>query len=104
MWVGDSTAPFGLPTGSTLAMDVVIEKAKGLIVPANARVRTDKGSFVYTVHNDLVKIKPVTVLGEGGDKAAIAGELTQGDRVIIGQENMLLFLKDGAKIKPLESR
>ncbi|MFB3926293.1 MAG: efflux RND transporter periplasmic adaptor subunit [Syntrophales bacterium] len=97
------SAPFGLPSGSTLGIDVVIDKVKGMIVPANALVRTDRGSFVYTINNDLVKIKPVKVLGEESGKAAVSGELAQGDRVITGQENMLLFLKEGARVKALES-
>ena len=99
-----SAPPFGLPSGSTLGVDIVLDKAKGWIVPVNALVRTDRGGFVYTVHNDMVKIRPVKGLGEGGGKAALSGELTQGDRVITGQENMLLFLKEGTSVKPLESK
>ena len=44
-------SPFGLPTGSTLGVDIVTATASGIIVPENALVRTEKGAFVYTIND-----------------------------------------------------
>jgi len=91
-------SPFALPTGSTVGADLVTAKVAGSIVPENALVRSEKGAFVYLVENGAVQVKPVELLGTGGGKAAVRGDLPAGSAVAVGQENRLLTLADGMKV------
>ena len=58
-------SPFGLPTGSTVTVDIVMSTVTGIIVPENALVRTDKGAFLYLVKDGVIHIRQVDVLGSG---------------------------------------
>jgi RND family efflux transporter MFP subunit len=91
-------SPFGLPTGSTVGVDIVTTTATGIIVPENALVRTSKGTFVYTVNNGTIHIHQVEVLGGGKGKVAVKGDMAAGTQVAVAQENKLLTLSDGMKI------
>ncbi len=91
------TSPFNLPSASTVGFDLVTRRVKGLIVPDQAVVKTDKGTFVYQVKDGLVQIVPVTLLGMGNGKAAISG-VEPGDQVAVAQENKLLTLAEGSKV------
>jgi RND family efflux transporter MFP subunit len=90
--------PFGLPTGSTVAVDIVTVAATGVIVPESAVFRTEKGAFVYTVNNGTVHARQVEVLGLGDGKAVLKGGVVPGTQVAVAQENKLLTLAEGMKI------
>jgi RND family efflux transporter MFP subunit len=92
------TSPFNLPSASTVGFDLVTKQVKGLIVPDQAVVKTDKGIFVYQVKDGLVHIVPVTLLGMGNGKAAISGGVTPDDQVAVAQENKLFTLVEGGKV------
>ena len=92
-------APFNLPSSSTVGFDLVVARHEGLLVPENALVSTSGGSFLYLVRNDVIHIQPVRLLGTEAGQAAVSGELSQGDTVAIGQENKLLTLVEGGKVK-----
>ncbi len=91
-------APFNLPSASTVGFDLVTKRVKGLIVPNQAVVRTDKGTFVYQVKDGLVHIVPVRLLGMGNGNAAINGGVAPGDQVAVAQENKLFTLAEGCKV------
>ncbi len=91
-------SPFGLPTGSTVEVDIVTSIVSGIILPENAIVRTAKGTFIYLVNQGVIHIRPIEVLGTGKGKAAVKGDITAGARVAIAQENKLLTLSDGMKV------
>jgi RND family efflux transporter MFP subunit len=91
-------SPFGLPTGSTVGVEIVTSSVSGIIVPENAIVRTTKGAFVYLVNHGVIHIRPVEVLGTGKGKAAVKGDIAAGAQVAIAQENKLLTLSDGMKV------
>lgn len=92
--------PFGLPSGSTVGLDLVLDCITGLIVPENALVKTDRGTFAYALDNGVVRIREVKVLGTGSGKAAVSGKLTTGELVATGQENKLLSLAEGSQVSP----
>ena len=92
------TSPFNLPSASTVGFDLVTKRVKGLIVPDQAVVRSDKGAFVYQVRDNAVRIIPVTLLGMVNGRAAVHVGLKPGDLVAVAQENKLLTLPDGGKI------
>jgi RND family efflux transporter MFP subunit len=90
--------PFGLPSGSTVGVDLVRKAVTGVIVPENALVRSGAGTFVCVVKDGVVRIRKVTLLGADGGKAALAGELAPGEQVAVGQENRLLTLVEGSRV------
>jgi hypothetical protein len=92
-------SPFGLPSGSTVAVDLVGKVVTGTIVPENALIKSTVGSFVCVIQGGVVQVRKVTVLGTAGGKAAVTGELTVGMQVAIGQENRLLTLADGSPVQ-----
>lgn len=94
-----STAPFNLPSGATVGVDLVAARVSGLIVPENALVRSDRGNFVFVAVNNVVHVRPVQILGVGGGKTVISGDVKAGDTVIVGQENRLLSLSEGTIIQ-----
>ena len=94
-----SAAPFNLPSSSTVGFDLVIARHEGQIVPENALVSTSGGSFIYLVKNEVVHIQQVRLLGTEAGQAVISGEIADGDTVAIGQENKLLTLMEGGKVK-----
>jgi RND family efflux transporter MFP subunit len=90
--------PFGLPTGSTVGVDLVTASVHGTLVPENALARTEQGTFAYLVQNGTVRIRQVQVLGSAGGKAAVKGPIPSGAVVAVAQENRLLVLSDGMKV------
>ena len=91
-------SPFGLPTGSTVAVDIVTVAAAGVIVPESAVFRTEKGAFIYTVTDGTIHTRQVEVLGLGDGKAVVKGDVSPGTQVAVAQENKLLTLAEGMKI------
>jgi RND family efflux transporter MFP subunit len=93
-----TSSPFGLPSSATVGFDIVTKKVEGLIVPAQAVVKSGQGNFVYQVTNGTVRVIAVKLLGMGNGSAAISGELAAGVQVAVGQENKLLTLSEGSKV------
>ncbi|MCC7265105.1 MAG: hypothetical protein IT369_21580, partial [Candidatus Latescibacteria bacterium] len=92
-------SPFGLPSGSTVAVDLVGKVVTGAIIPENALIKSTVGSLVCVIQGGVVQVRKVAVLGTAGGKAAVAGELTVGAKVVVGQENRLLTLADGSPVQ-----
>ena len=92
--------PFNLPSGSTVSVNLVTNQTSGFLVPENAVIRTSQGAFVYALDNNIVRIRPVSLLGTNAGQTAISGPVRVGDAVVVGQENRLLGLKEGSTIIP----
>lgn len=95
------TLPNGLPAGSTVGLDFVLDHLEGLLVPVNSLVKTEQGSFVVMIDNGVAKQVPVTINGQNGRLAAVSG-LTENSVVAVGQQSTLLRLMNGVKVKPAE--
>jgi len=93
-----ATSPFGLPSGSTVAVDLVTKTCTGAIIPSGALARSAEGSFVWVVRNGTAHRVRVTELGSNDGKSAVEGALAAGDQVVVGQENRLLSLRDGDRL------
>jgi membrane fusion protein (multidrug efflux system) len=66
-------------------------------IPRRAVMSGAQGSFVWVVGNgDAVALRPVTLAGESGDRALIAGGLQAGERVVT---EGVLKVRPGAKVK-----
>ena len=94
--------PFGLPSGSRVPALVVLDSVDvALRVPARALLRPS-GSGNGTVfkvedEGDEARLAAVAVevVLEGRETVAVAGDLADGDRVVIAHESVLLALRDG---------
>jgi len=67
-------------------VDVVVELnaiANALIVPHDAVNEGPNGSYVYAVADGRAMLKPVKVLFDNSKTAAVTGELTVGEQVVI---------------------
>jgi RND family efflux transporter MFP subunit len=98
-----ATAPFGLPSGSTVAAEVRIRGAgETLTVPTAALVGSGNGAHVLVFtpgakageagHLHRVAVQ---VLTEGADRTAVQAALAPGDRIVVGQTAVLAQLRDG---------
>ena len=92
------SAPFNLPSSSTVGFDIVTKMVEGLTVPAQAIVKTGQGTFVYQVKDGVVHIIPVKLLGIGNGVAAVSGGIEAGAQVAVAQENKLLMFTEGSKV------
>jgi RND family efflux transporter MFP subunit len=92
-------SPFGLPSGSTIGIDIVTADINGIIVPENAVVHTDKGYFIYLVDKEgTIRIRQVDFLGSQNGMTAVKGNLPEGSAVAVAQENRLLSLAEGTEV------
>ncbi len=95
--------PFGLPSGATLDVALVIKKVEGVIVPTRALLHTTMGDTVFalTGHDRVKVVHVVKVLGKTDTKAAILAPLSPNQRVVTGSDSALLRLHEGIKVKPV---
>lgn len=96
-------APFGLPSGSSVAATLLTTSTnKTLTVPVSALVGAGSNAHVVVFapgskpdvpgHLRLVRIE---VLQQGSQRAAIRGALKPGEQVVVGQTATLAQLHDG---------
>ena len=90
--------PTGFVSGATVGVDVQMNSADGLIVPADALLEGDNGAWVFAVDNGTVQPVKVEVLDRSLDKAAIKGGVQAGDAVIVAQPSRLMMLAAGTKV------
>ena len=92
------SVPFQLPSGATVGVDLVKRAVTGLTVPENGLVKNGKNHFVCVVKDGVVHIRPVQILGNGGGRSAVQGDLMAGEECAVGQENRLLTLTEGLQV------
>lgn len=98
-----SAAPFGLPSGSTVAATLRAQHGgEALTVPVAALVGSGDRAHVVVFtpgakpgEPGRLRVVPVEVLQEGGSVAAVKGSLTPGEQVVVGQTAVLAQLRDG---------
>jgi RND family efflux transporter MFP subunit len=91
--------PFGLQSGATIDVDLVVAAPQGFEVPLRALLQNHDKNYVFKViDGDRVKTVPVTMLGWTEKTASISGDLSVGDKVITADEAALLRLGEGTKV------
>jgi len=94
-------SPFGLPSGSTVEVALVLKRVKGLLVPLRSLLRTTGRSVTFAVDaRGRVRVVPVEVLGRGERVAAVFGALKEGEQVVVGSDSLLLRLHNGSLVNP----
>jgi RND family efflux transporter MFP subunit len=93
--------PFGLPSGAVLDVALVSRRVRGMMVPLRALLHTTRGDQVFSLDSrNRVRVVPVQVLGKSETHAAISGPLTPGERVVTGNDSLLLRLHNGVPVAP----
>ncbi len=95
--------PFGLPSGAFVTADLLVEKKKGILVPARSILGDGAGARVFRVDDqDRVEIIDVTVMARSAGDAIIAGPVSPGDRLVTAEESMLLHLSSRSRVRPMD--
>jgi membrane fusion protein, multidrug efflux system len=93
--------PFDVPSGGTVDVDVITRRIdKAAIIPLNALLENQSGSFAYKIEGGKISVLRVRVLGKNGEYAAVDGDLKNGDMVATGDEGKLLRLSEGMTVVP----
>jgi len=100
-----NATPFNLPSGARITGRVVLdERTDALRVPPDAILtgEADQQSKLFTIikRDDgyHVHIVPVQVSLTGRSNVAVTGDLSEGDRVIVAHESVLMQLHDGDQV------
>jgi len=97
--------PFNIPSGGAVGVDVITGKIdKKLIVPLNALLENQRGSFIYKISDGRIKVIKVLVAGKNSEYAGVIGDIKDGDTVVVGDEGKLLRLSEGMMVIPQSER
>jgi len=100
-----ATAPFGLPTGATVDVDLVIGRHQGWRVPTRALLENTDAVYLYQIREDeTIHIEKVTLLSRGPEWAVVRGKLPEKARVVTAQESALLRLHEGERVRIVPSQ
>jgi RND family efflux transporter MFP subunit len=91
--------PFGLPSGTTVGVGLVLAEPQGLQVPVRALLENYSRHYVFKlVAENRVQAVLVSLLGRTEAFAAVYGDLAAGDKVIVADEAALLRLGEGSEV------
>jgi len=100
-----STTPFNLPSGARITGRVILdEQTDALRVPPDAVLtgEADQQSKLFTIIKSddgyHLHVIPVQVSLTGRCDVAVTGDLSEGDRVIVAHESVLMQLRDGDQV------
>jgi RND family efflux transporter MFP subunit len=92
--------PFGLPCGSLLGVDILLDRRSGLLVPGRCILRQEGRDLVFALSGeDRIRPVRVSVLARSAGKAVVRGDLKPGDRLVLGGESRLLRLDAGERVQ-----
>jgi membrane fusion protein, multidrug efflux system len=96
--------PPGLVSGATVGVDVETGSAEGWIVSARALLEGETGAFVFRARDGQAEPVKVQVASRSSDAAVVAGDLAQGDELIVAQPSRLMTLAEGAPVAVVRGR
>ncbi len=94
--------PVGFVAGATVGLDLALRSTEGLVVPADALLQGERGSFVFTAKDGKVHVVKVDVDGRSTTEAVVRGELQNGDSVIVAQPSRLMTLAENSSVHVVE--
>ncbi|NOY52731.1 MAG: efflux RND transporter periplasmic adaptor subunit [Deltaproteobacteria bacterium] len=98
-------SPFGLPTGATLDVDLVIRQHQGWRVPTRALLENTDAVYLYRIKDDeTIHIEKITLLSRGPEWAVVSGAIPEKARVVTAQESALLRLHEGETVRIVHSQ
>ncbi|MBU6399525.1 MAG: efflux RND transporter periplasmic adaptor subunit [Verrucomicrobia bacterium] len=90
--------PPGLVSGATVGLDVQLSSASGLVVPAEALLEGDNGTWVFAADNHVVRPVQVQVLNRSLEQVSVKGDIRLGEPVIVARPSRLMTLAAGMKV------
>lgn len=91
--------PFGLQSGATVHVDLVVAEPQGIQVPLRALLENHDKHYIFKIVDETrVKTVLVSLLGWTEEIAAVSGSLAVGDKVIVADEAFLLRLGEGTEV------
>ncbi|WP_025323356.1 efflux RND transporter periplasmic adaptor subunit [Deferrisoma camini] len=98
-------APKTFLPGASVSVDVTLAGARGLVVPLDALLDGERGTWVFVVEpagpgpagtrRGTIRAARVDVVQRSADRAVVDGPLAEGDRVVVAQPARLMTLYDG---------
>lgn len=98
--------PGNLPSGAPVGVNIVRQQPAGLIIPLRCLLQQAETDYVFVVENGKqARKRAVSVLGRSGERAVVSGDdLSDGDRLVMGNEAMLLQLGPTAPIRVVREK
>jgi len=98
----------GFVAGATVGIDLHLETGTGLLVPTDALLEGDAGTYAFVVDRSdhgaqALRVVPVTVATRSLDQAIVAGDLHEGDRVVVARPSRLMSLAAGMHVRALDT-
>ncbi len=91
--------PTGYVSGATVGVDVHLRSSSGLVVPADALLEGDGGSWVFRVADGAVHPVKVAVATRSAEQAVVTGELHEGDALVVARPSRLMTLAEGTAVR-----
>ncbi len=107
-------APGTFVPGATVGVDVALRQAEGLVVPVEALLEGERGTWVFLVEpsgsrsagspegakrTGTVRPVQVQVLARSVDEAVVDGDLAEGDQVVVAQPSRLMTFARGMTVE-----
>jgi len=101
-----SAPPSDFVAGATVGVDLHLESGEGLLVPLDALLEGSAGAHAFVVDTctagaDSLRVLPVTVTKRSLDGAIVEGDLSVGDRLVVGRPSRLMGLSAGMRVLPV---
>jgi len=98
--------PFGLPSGATIGVDVVVSRPEGILVPLSCLLEQEGAYRVFVIDGKTMTARGITVslAGKSGNRAVVKGDLPEHARLVSGNESMLIQLGRDTPIQPIDAR
>jgi RND family efflux transporter MFP subunit len=91
--------PPGFVSGATVGVDLELEPAEGLRVPAEALLQGEEQTHVFVVENGVVHPIRVEVVAQSAGGAVVRGEISAGDQVVVARPSRLMTFTEGSEVR-----
>ena len=95
--------PAGFVSGATVGVEVAMNSAEGLTVPADALLEGRRGTWVFVVKEGRVQPVVVKVRASSFRRVVVTGNLQAGEQVIEAEPSRLMTLTMGMKVAAIHA-
>ena len=98
--------PPGYVAGATVGVDLHLHAGAGLVVPLDALLEGDAGTYAFVVRtprpgDPTLQVLRLTVTTRSLDDAVVTGDLHEGDLVVVARPSRLMDLWNGMPVHPI---